>query len=139
LTWTVTDGGGAPTCTITPGPLGDAMVRCAHAYWAACAAAGLDQVVDDVWLTREWAAGLRAALAGRPVLWVGVVCPLDVLEAREAARGDRVAGQARGQLDVVHQGSSYDVTVDTSLLTPGEAAGVVLDAAKRLPGPSSRG
>lgn len=48
-----------------------------------------------------------------PVLLVGVHCPIEELDRREAARGDRNPGQARGQLDFVHQREIYDIEVDT--------------------------
>jgi chloramphenicol 3-O phosphotransferase len=47
------------------------------------------------------------------VFTVGVVCPIDILEARERARGDRAIGRARGLVDVVHSFCSYDIVVDT--------------------------
>jgi chloramphenicol 3-O phosphotransferase len=77
--------------------------------------AGARIIVDDVFLSgvgsrRRW----EAALDGLDVLWVGVRCPADVAEAREIARGDRVVGMARSQADVVHDGMTYDVDVDTS-------------------------
>jgi chloramphenicol 3-O-phosphotransferase len=41
---------------------------------------------------------------------VGVICPIEILEARE--QGDQVIGRARDS-DVVHRFLRYDVTVDT--------------------------
>lgn len=48
-----------------------------------------------------------------PALFVGVRCPLDVLERREAARKDRTLGQARAQFHLVHAHGIYDLEVDT--------------------------
>ena len=42
------------------------------------------------------------------VLYVGVFCPVDVLEQREGARGDRKVGLARKQTAIVHLNSEYD-------------------------------
>jgi chloramphenicol 3-O phosphotransferase len=53
---------------------------------------------------------------------VGVHAPLDVLEARELARGDRAIGLARWQFARVHQGVAYDFEVDTSTATPDACA-----------------
>ncbi|WP_246691382.1 MULTISPECIES: hypothetical protein [unclassified Mesorhizobium] len=50
------------------------------------------------------------------------MAPLDVLEAREAARADRLPGLARWQYPRVHKGMDYDLEVDTSQLTPLECA-----------------
>jgi len=44
---------------------------------------------------------------------VGVTSPLEVLEERELARGDRFLGGARGQYYKVHENVAYDLEVDT--------------------------
>jgi chloramphenicol 3-O phosphotransferase len=61
----------------------------------------------------------RRAFAGLDLFSVGVTCPVDILEARERARGDRVVGRARGLAGVVHSFMEYDLTVDTGT-TPTE-------------------
>ncbi|MFD0366805.1 chloramphenicol phosphotransferase CPT [Streptomyces sp. NPDC127114] len=77
--------------------------------------AGARIVVDDVFLggaasQERW----REATAGLDVLWVGVRCDAEVAAAREVARGDRTPGMAALQADLVHEGVSYDLEVDTS-------------------------
>lgn len=69
----------------------------------------VDQVLHDNF-TRE--DGLKV-LEEYPVLFVGVHCPVEELERREKARGDRNIGQAREQLAFVHQNEIYDLEVDT--------------------------
>jgi len=59
------------------------------------------------------------------VFSIGVFAPLDVLEARESARADRMSGLARWQFERVHKGVAYDLEVDTSLLTPAECARLI--------------
>lgn len=82
---------------------------------AAMARAGARILVDEVFLSGAAAQDrLRQAFAGLDVLWVGVRCERAVAEGREIARGDRVFGMAASQADVVHQGVSYDVQVDTT-------------------------
>ena len=98
------------------------------AYWAACAEAGLDQVIDDVWLVPDQPAGLQRALSAANTLWVGVHCPLPVAEQRERERGDRTVGTVRGQYAVVHAHRTYDLDVDTSAATPRECAEAILAA-----------
>ena len=82
---------------------------------AAMAQAGARVIVDDVFLggatsQQRW----QRALGTLPVLWVGVRCDGAVAEAREIARGDRPAGMAASQAEVVHQGVAYDLEVDTT-------------------------
>jgi chloramphenicol 3-O phosphotransferase len=81
----------------------------------AMARAGAHVVVDDVFLggaasQQRW----LDALGDVPTLWVGVRCDAAVAEEREASRGDRVAGMAAKQADVVHSGVRYDLEVDTT-------------------------
>ncbi len=109
-----------------PGPLGLGMIKASQAYWAACAGAGLDQVIDDVWLVPDQPAGLQDALAAANTLWVGVHCPLALAEQRDRERGDRIVGTVRGQHAVVHTFRKYDLDVDTSVTTPPECAETIL-------------
>ena len=111
---------------VVPGPLGLGMIKASHAYWAACAVAGLDQVIDDVWLVPDQPAGLQDALAAANTLWVGVRCPLGVAEQRERERGDRTIGTARGQYARVHTFRTYDLDLDTSATGPRECAETIL-------------
>jgi chloramphenicol 3-O phosphotransferase len=125
FSWLPVTVAGQPAFDVVPGPLGLAIIRASHAYWAACAAGGLDQVIDDVWLVAEQPAGLERALAAARPLWVGVHCPLSVAEQRERDRGDRDIGMARGQFAVVHTFRDYDVEVDTSTASPAECADAI--------------
>jgi chloramphenicol 3-O phosphotransferase len=98
---------------------------------AAMAAAGARIVVDDSFLSgpaaqQRW----RRALEGLEVLWVGVHCSPEEAERREAARGDREHGMARGQALQVHQGIDYDLEVDTTDLDPAKAMLPILEAVR---------
>jgi chloramphenicol 3-O phosphotransferase len=114
---------------------------------AAHAGLGLDVVVDvghheayskPLHILRD---GARR-LAGLQVLWVGVRCPIDVIwQRREESWGQRrdcadeelLAAAERWQYEV-HAHSSYDLEVDTSVLTPAQCTEII---AKRLrTGPS---
>jgi chloramphenicol 3-O phosphotransferase len=71
-------------------------------------------------------------LAGLPVLFVGVRCPIDVIMARRAASGegryltgtqeDPVPAPVRRWQDEVHRPGMYDLEVDTSQLSAEECA-----------------
>ena len=87
----------------------------------------LDHVLHDATM----ADGCRRAFAGLDVFAVGVTCPIEVLEARERARGDRVLGRARGLASVVHGFLDYDLVVDTGALPADAAAARVMAALSR--------
>jgi chloramphenicol 3-O phosphotransferase len=81
------------------------------------ASQGNNLIVDDVIMgsaKQEYA----ELLAAFEVFLVGVFAPLDVLEARERERGDRLIGLARWQYDRVHRDITYDLEIDTSAATP---------------------
>lgn len=112
------------------GPVGQRLLRGYHHAVAALARTGVDVLVDEVLLSaHEWD-DWQQALDGIDARWVGVRCDLDVVAARERARGDRWPGLARGTGQRVHEHAVYDVEVDTSSLST-EAAADQVDAALR--------
>ena len=101
------------------GPRRDQDVERALSAWmegvAAMVRAGARVIIDDVFLGGAASqARLQKALDGLAVLWVGVRCYGPVAAAREIARGDRVRGMAATQAEMVHQGVTYDLEVDTT-------------------------
>lgn len=96
------------------GPVGQSVLR-AHRHAAAAAArSGVNIILDEVLLSRDMLADWIELLEGLDVFMIGVRCELDELERREVARGDRLAGQARGQFELVHTGVVYDIEVETT-------------------------
>lgn len=85
-----------------------------HRALAMFAAGSFGIVVDHVFCMPEWYKTTRAALAGRRVHFIGVRCPLAVIEARERARPDRHPGMAAHLLTHIHNNLIYDFEVDTS-------------------------
>jgi chloramphenicol 3-O phosphotransferase len=51
-------------------------------------------------------------------LLVRIECPLPTLVERERSRGDRKEGLASEQLGRIHASYAYDLSVDTSVLSP---------------------
>jgi chloramphenicol 3-O phosphotransferase len=79
------------------------------------ALAGINVIVDEVSLQEpEWIDWCDA-LEGIGALWVAIRCDTEVASQREAARGDRVIGLVRGQIDVVHRFPTYDLELDTTV------------------------
>lgn len=85
---------------------------------AEMARAGVGVILDEVFLGGAASqARVRAAFDGLRICWVAVRCDPAVAAAREAARGDRVAGMAALQAESVHLGVDYDLQVDSSALS----------------------
>lgn len=104
------------------GDHGHQLMRGMHRAIAALAQSNNNVVADHVLLHPSWLDDCLHVFEGLEVLFVGVTCPLEVLEAREKERGDRTLGQARGQAEIIHQNCIYDLEVDTSILTASECA-----------------
>ena len=84
-----------------------------HRVIAMFSDSGVNVVVDHILDSVTTAKDCCKVLRDYPVLLVGVHCPVEELDRREAARRDRQPGQARGQLAFVHRREIYDVEVDT--------------------------
>jgi chloramphenicol 3-O phosphotransferase len=117
--------------TIVPGAVGQRLAAGMRAAVAAFVRADNDVLVDDVFIDPGWLDAWRRELAGIAWMLVRVEAPLHVLEERELARGNRIVGEARAQVDVIHRGIEYDVTVDTSRSSPDECARAILAALVR--------
>lgn len=116
------DDGGKPSVAIRTGPVMDAAMRGMRRAIVAMAGQGNNLIVDDVILDPADEADYRALLLGFETRFVGLVAPLEALEARELARGDREIGLARWQYDRVHKGRVYDLEIDTAATTPAQNA-----------------
>ncbi|WP_287137585.1 chloramphenicol phosphotransferase [Mesorhizobium sp.] len=93
---------------IRVGPVGERTLRGMRHAIAAMAGQGNNLIVDDVLCGGEISEYLRL-LSGFDLRLVGVFAPLDVLEAREIQRADRLPGLARWQYDRVHKDIGYDL------------------------------
>jgi chloramphenicol 3-O phosphotransferase len=111
-----------PSVIIRSGPVVRRAMRGMRHAVAAMADQGNNLIVDEVILSPETARDYRELLARFTCRFVGLFAPLDVLEARERARGDRLPGLARWQYDRVHNGMAYDLEIDTASASPPECA-----------------
>jgi chloramphenicol 3-O phosphotransferase len=112
-----------------------ARVRLAlySALWESVAAhdeLGLHVAVDVGMYEAGVAADAARRLSARPVLFVGVRCPVEVAVERRRAAPDAYA-PTREAAELwereVHRHWTYDLEVDTSRLSPSECAAVIAD------------
>lgn len=101
---------------------------------AAFASMGNDIIVDDLLFKSEYLADYVDVLNGIDVTFVGVRCPLAVVNEREATRPGRFPGTATSHFYSVHAHPiDYDIEVDTSILAPRDAAELIADALDQQP------
>lgn len=84
---------------------------------------GANVIVDDLLFKRAYLDDYVAVLNPEKVWFIGVKCPLDVVNAREAQRVGRFPGTATSHFDQIHaHGEVYDLEVDTSIESPRKIA-----------------
>ena len=110
------------------GPVGAQLIAAYRGAVGSAARAGLNVIVDEVLLSEEDWEAWKVELAGLDPFWVRVELVLDLVEARERDRGNRVIGMARAQYGVVHRHATYDLVVDTATMDPKTAADAILAA-----------
>lgn len=118
------DGEGRVT-EIAFGDYGRRMVRGFHALVAALAMEGNNLIVDDVLFEAPMVAHCAATLAGHRAYLMRVRCPLEEVQRREQARGNRLPGLRRLLFERAELCSAYDFEVDTSQGSPAECAAKV--------------
>jgi len=79
----------------------------------ALAETGHNVIVDIVFCGQKTYRELIEELVGLNINIVKIECPLDELERREIARGDRELGLAKSQYENIHHGVVYDLTLNT--------------------------
>jgi chloramphenicol 3-O phosphotransferase len=104
------------------GEMGHTLFSGMHHAIAALARTGNNVLADHVLVEPAWVRECAELFAELPAYLIGVRCPLEVMNAREAARGDRTLGQAAKQFHKVHAHGVYDLEVDTSVLSVEECA-----------------
>lgn len=78
----------------------------------------MDHVITSERIFRQ----LTDMLVQYRICFVHVDCPLEVLLRREYARKNRCLGSAESSFTYLFPKDGYDVTVDTSVMTPAECA-----------------
>jgi chloramphenicol 3-O phosphotransferase len=87
-----------------------AMNAAVHVY----ANHGQNVIFDHVLTKRAWSCLLEDFPPEMPTYLVGVSCALEELIRREQSRPDRAPGLALSQWSKVHEGRTYDFSVDTT-------------------------
>jgi chloramphenicol 3-O phosphotransferase len=108
------------------GDIGNQVLRGMRRAIAAFAREGNNVIIDDLMFEPEYLYDYVAVLKDFDVLFVGVRCPLDVVNAREAKRPGRFPGTATSHFDRVHSHCIYDIEVDTGVASPRECAKAII-------------
>jgi chloramphenicol 3-O phosphotransferase len=118
---------GHPHATLTVMPYIYPVYRAAVEFCRNLSERGYDLIVDEVLFDAGRVTQYFEVLDREKVYFIGIKPERDVVVQREKDRGDRVPGLAAGLYDAAyHPLFSYDLTLDTGVLTPEEAADKIL-------------
>jgi chloramphenicol 3-O phosphotransferase len=117
-----------PTMHVESGPEGVKLFSLMPKFAEMLAARGNNLIIDEVLFDEEALKAYVHHLKTHTVYYIGVFCDLEVMQEREVLRRDRCVGLSNDQIDRVHQGAlnSYDFKVDTTAISPFEAARLIL-------------
>jgi chloramphenicol 3-O phosphotransferase len=111
-----------PFTAIRFGKAGQQMLKGMRRAMAAMVRESNNIIIDDILLEPEFLQDYIEVFTDLKVFFVGVRCPLSVINAREKERPGRFPGTAYGHYHSCHAHGPYDVEVDTSKGTPRECA-----------------
>jgi chloramphenicol 3-O phosphotransferase len=96
-------------------------------------------IIDEVIFDEETLKAYAHHLKDHAVYYICVFCDLKVMQEREVLRRDRCIGLSNDQIDRVHQGvlNAYDFKVDTTAISPFEAARLILKFVDDHPSPKA--
>ncbi len=122
-----------PHTRIVFGDVGRTMLQGMRRAMAAMVQQGNNIIIDDIILEPEFLSDYLAVFRDLTLYFVGVRCPINIVNEREAARPGRFPGTAVGHIDVCHAHNIYDVEVDTSGSTPEACASSVVSRMRAPP------
>ncbi len=115
------------------GTAGKQMLQGMRRGIKAMAQAGNNVIIDDIILDPEFLVDYLDVLRHITVYFVGVRCPIETINQREARRPGRFPGTAAGHFETCHRHDCYDIEVDTSRLSPEQCAARVIARLKEGP------
>lgn len=85
-------------------------------------------IIDHVITSERIFCQLTQMLGEHRIHFVRVTCPLKVLLQRERARKNRCLGSAKSSYTYLFPKKGYDLTVDTSVMTPSDCAASIYNS-----------
>jgi chloramphenicol 3-O phosphotransferase len=128
-----------PTMHVESGPESVKLFSAMPQFGEMLADSGNNLIIDEVLFDENALKAYVHHLKAHTVYYIGVFCDLEVMQERESARKDRLIGLSNDQIDRVHQGrlNSYDFKVDTTAISPFEAARLILKFMDDNPAPKA--
>ena len=114
-------------CTeIRFGDYGKQLLRGMRRAIAEVAHCGNNVIIDDIILEAAFLDDYLEVMQGLSLYFIGVRCPIEVINQREAARLGRFPGTAEGHFNICHAHNCYDLEVNTAEMMPQDCAHAVI-------------
>jgi len=94
-------------------------------------------IIDEVLFSDDEYVEYAKLLQAHKAYFISVKPPLHVCQERERQRGDRLIGLSRGVYEPTYQNKHYDLEIDSSAISPNDAAEEILDFIAKNPNPSA--
>jgi len=91
------------------------------------AQSGTNLIADYVLWKQRLSKNCAKLLRPYNVLFVGLDCPINILEKREEARKNRLSGLAAKHALTVHKGKRYDIRLPTDRMNPQKCATTIFE------------
>ncbi|MDX1916634.1 MAG: hypothetical protein SFT68_01440 [Rickettsiaceae bacterium] len=139
LTFTPEQNQRGPSVRVDSGPEGPKLFDALPQLATILAAKGNNLIIDEVLLNEKDLFSYAKYLKDFTVYYIGVFCDLEIMREREIFRRNRFIGLANDQIDRVHKGvlGSYDFRVDTTSISPSNAARLILKFINESPAPKA--
>ena len=117
-----------PLTHIRFGDHGEQVLKGMRRAIAEFARIGNNVIIDDLLFKPEYLDDYVSVLEQIPTWFIGVRCPLEVVNDREQERSGRFPGTATSHFHQVHEhGTGYDLEIDTCDLSPTECARQIVE------------
>lgn len=126
-----------PKTIIKYGPIGKQLSYAMHRSMKHLADSQFNLIIDEVLFDDDAFQDYLKVFQTQCVYLFSIKPPVDVAVMREKKRGDRAIGLARGLYDLVYPNRFCDLELDSSLITPSEAAKTILDFIEDCPNPQA--
>jgi chloramphenicol 3-O phosphotransferase len=128
---------GARVYNFGQGPYGDKIIKSAFRCIKLLSETN-DLIIEEVISSKKELLSYLEILNGQNVYFVGVKCPLGIIEQREKGRNNRIPGQSKAVYFKIHPKTrKYDLELDTSKLSPEECATTILSYVTKNPNPKA--
>jgi chloramphenicol 3-O phosphotransferase len=108
------------------GEVGQRLLRGMRRAILTLAQGGNNIIIDDIILNQSFLDDYLDVMGDEQLYFVGVRCPLSVIEQRESQRLGRFPGTAESHFISCHAHDIYDVQVDTSTASPESCAELIV-------------